>query len=81
MKSARDAQIGLLGVRVHPRQHSAEQFKRFVASTDLPLIGCLRDTQNYVHLAAYGLSVFDLATQRVAADREQWAEIENWVPL
>jgi chromosome partitioning protein len=32
----------------------------------------LRDTQNYIHLAARGLTLFDVAPNRVERDLEQW---------
>ena len=44
------------------------------------VLGYVRDTQNYVHLAAQGLSVFDVgATTRVARDLEQWQSIRQWL--
>ena len=39
----------------------------------------LRDTQNYVHLAANGLTVFDVQTSRMEQDREQWKSIGKWL--
>jgi chromosome partitioning protein len=39
----------------------------------------LRDTQNYVHLAARGLSLFDLPPARVQRDLEQWAPLCEWL--
>jgi chromosome partitioning protein len=78
LKAARGVPIGLVGMRIDPRTRSAEQFLRFVETTGLPLITSLRDTQNYVHLAAYGLSLFDVATSRVEKDREQWQALQGW---
>ncbi len=42
---------------------------------DLPVVGYLRDTQNYIHLAARGLTVFDVAPSRVEKDLQQWQPI------
>ena len=36
------------------------------------MLGYLRDTQNYVHLAARGLTLLDVAPGRVERDLEQW---------
>ena len=44
-----------------------------------PVLGYLRDTQNYIHLAAHGLSLFDLSPGRVARDLEQWQGICAWL--
>ncbi|MDQ8021775.1 MAG: ParA family protein [Moraxellaceae bacterium] len=78
-KASHGLPIGLVGMRLDPRTRSAEQFLRFVQTTGLPLISALRDTQNYVHLAAYGMTVFDVGTIRVEKDREQWQAIDHWV--
>jgi chromosome partitioning protein len=39
----------------------------------------VRDTQNYIQLAARGLTVFDLAPERVARDLAQWQPICRWL--
>ena len=43
------------------------------------LLCYLRNTQNYIHLAAHGLTLFDLAPGRVARDLEQWQGICTWL--
>ncbi len=42
-------------------------------------IASSRDTQNYVHLAAHGLTLWDVASSRFDRDREQWEPITSWV--
>lgn len=71
--------VGIVGMRVDERTLAAEQFNAFIASLDLPLAGTLRDTQNYVHLAVSGLSLFDVAPQRMERDLAQWAAICEWL--
>ena len=58
---------------------AAEQLRTFVESTGLPVLGYVRNTQNYVQLAARGLTVFDLAPERVARDLAQWQPICEWL--
>jgi chromosome partitioning protein len=53
--------------------------QRFVAGLGLPVLGFLRDTQNYVQLAAHGLTLWDVAPSRVARDWEQWQPIIGWL--
>lgn len=72
-------QIGLVGMRVDARTIAADKLHEFVATLDLPVLGYLRDTQNYVHLAARGLSVFDVAPARVEKDLAQWQAICAWL--
>lgn len=76
---AAKARVGLVGMRVDARTLAAEQLETFVQSTGLPMLGCVRDTQNYLHLAAQGLSVFDVAPARVARDLELWRPITAWL--
>jgi chromosome partitioning protein len=45
----------------------------------LPVLGYLRDTQNYIHLAARGLTLFDVAPSRVEKDLQQWQGICEWL--
>ena len=78
-KHAEKAQIGLVGMRVDARTIAAEKLHEFVDTLKLPVLAYLRDTQNYVHLAARGLSVFDVAPGRVEKDLQQWQAICRWL--
>jgi len=64
---------------VDARTRAAEQLHRFVDGLGLPVLGYLRDTQNYVQLAAHGLSLWDVAPGRVEKDLAQWQEIIDWI--
>ncbi len=72
-------QIGIVGMRVDARTLSAERLRGFVESLGLPVLAYLRDTQNYIHLAAHGLTLFDVAASRVEKDLEQWQGICHWL--
>jgi chromosome partitioning protein len=74
-----DGRIGVLGMRVDARTRSAEQLQRFVESLGLPVLGFLRDTQNYVQIAAHGATLWDVAPGRVEKDLEQWRRLVDWV--
>jgi len=78
-KHAGKAQVALVGMRVDARTLAAEQLHSFLDSLGLPVLGYLRDTQNYVHLAARGLTLFDVAASRVEKDLEQWQPICRWL--
>ncbi|SPB18731.1 cobyrinic acid a,c-diamide synthase [Caballeronia novacaledonica] len=71
-------EVGVVGMRVDARTRSADQLHRFVEGLDLPVLGFLRDTQNYVQLAAHGLTIWDVAQSRVEKDLEQWQPIVEW---
>jgi chromosome partitioning protein len=68
-----------VGMRVDARTHAAEQLHTFVQTLDLPVLAYLRDTQNYLHLAARGLTLFDLVPQRASQDLGQWKPICQWL--
>ena len=70
--------IAVVGNRVREGSISAGQLDTFLATLGVPLLGHLRDTQNYVHLAARGLTLWDVAPSRVEKDLEQWAPIARW---
>lgn len=71
--------IGIVGMRVDARTKSADQLHRFVDGLGLPVLGYIRDTQNYVQLAAQGLTLWDVTPSRVAKDLEQWQPITAWL--
>jgi chromosome partitioning protein len=72
-------QVGIIGMRVDARTIAAEKLHEFVNGLGLPVLGFLRDTQNYIHLAARGLTLFDVAPSRVERDLEQWQGICDWL--
>ena len=72
-------QTAVVGMRTREGTISTDQLRNFLDSVSVPLLGFLRDTQNYVHLAAHGLTLWDVASTRFQGDREQWAPIITWV--
>jgi acyl dehydratase len=54
-----------------------EQLHHYLATLPVPVVGWLRDTQNYVQLAARGLTLWDVAPSRVERDLEQWAPLAD----
>lgn len=72
-------QIGLVGMRSREGTISAGQLQTFLSSAPAPVLGFLRDTQNYVHLAARGLTLWDVGKSRVERDLAQWQPIVTWL--
>ena len=71
-------QVAVIGNRVREGTISADQLAAFLGTLGVPLLGHLRDTQNYIHLAARGLSLWDVAPSRVEKDLEQWGPVTRW---
>jgi chromosome partitioning protein len=76
---ASKVQVGVVGMRVGARTISADKLQEFVSGLGLPVLGFLRDTQNYVHLAARGLTLWDVAPSRVEKDVEQWHALRSFL--
>jgi chromosome partitioning protein len=71
--------VGLVGMRVREHTIANEQLHHWLATLAVPVVAWLRDTQNYVHLAARGLTLWDVAPGRVERDLEQWVPLQRWV--
>lgn len=71
--------VGLVGMRVKDHTIAQERLQEYVATLPAPMVATIRDTQNYVHLAAHGLTVWDVAPSRVERDMAQWEPLLAWV--
>ena len=71
--------IGLVAMRVKEYTHAADHLNSFLAALQQPPVAALRDTQNYLHLAARGLTLFDVAASRVERDLVQWQALTDWL--
>ncbi len=71
--------LGIIGMRVDERTVAASKLREFMDKLDVPIIGFLRDTQYYLHMAAHGLSLFDITPSKVQKDLEQWQVICEWL--
>lgn len=71
--------IGIVAMRVDPRTRAATMLEEFLRHFDLPLLAYLRGTQNYVNVAAGGLSLFDPPRARNKKDIEQWGPLLRWL--
>ena len=71
--------VGIVGTRLKETTLAADQLKTFLGTLDVPVIGHLRDTQNYVQLAARGLTLWDVGPSRVQRDLAQWEPIAKWL--
>lgn len=79
LKHRNRADIGVVGMKVNLRTRSADQLANYIDNLGLPVLGCLRDTQNYVQLAAHGATLWDVAPSKVEKDLEQWQNLVQWV--
>ena len=71
--------VGIVATRVRERTRSFAMLTRFLGSLRIPLIGALRDSQNFVQAAALGLGVCELPPHRVKDDLPALDGIGQWL--
>ena len=71
--------IGIVAMRVDPRTKAAGMLEEFLKHFDIPIITYLRNTQNYVNVAAQGMTIFDPPRARNKRDLEQWEPLAEWL--
>jgi chromosome partitioning protein len=71
--------VAIVGMRTREGTIATDQLRGFLKGQDVTLLGFLRDTQNYVHLAAHGLTLWDLKSARFERDIEQWQPLVKWL--
>ncbi len=78
-RRAGELKLGLVGMRVREHTRANEQLHDYLATLNVPVVAWLRDTQNYVQLAAHGLTLWDVAPSRVERDLAQWQPLVDWI--
>lgn len=73
------AKVGIVAMRVDPRTRAAGMLEEFLKHFDIPIVTYLRNTQNYVNVAAAGASIFDPPRARHRKDVEQWGALVEWL--
>lgn len=71
--------IGLIANRVNLKTNYFKVLLTFLNEVNLPIIGYLRDTQNYIRAINAGVSLFDLPPSATRQDVEQWQPIIDWL--
>jgi chromosome partitioning protein len=74
-----EIQLALVGMRVREHTIANDQLHQYLSTLNVPVVAWLRDTQNYVRLAARGLTLWDVAPSRVERDLEQWQPLKEWI--
>ena len=73
------SKLGIVAMRVDPRTKAASMLEEFLRHFDIPIVAYLRNTQNYVNVAAAGATVFDPPRGKHKRDVEQWSGLLEWV--
>jgi len=76
---ARNKRIGVLANRVREQTLIYSKLEKFLKALKIPFVTHLRDSQNYIRAAEYGIGIFEMAPYLVQADLEQWRPLIRWV--
>ncbi len=77
--SRRMGRLGVIANRVRENTVAYRRLMRFLESLNIPVVGVLRDSQNYVHAVEQGLGIHELPHSQTLKDLEGWAPLIGWI--
>lgn len=77
--SRRNQRLGVIANRVRERTIACRRLRRFLSRLSIPVVGLIRDSQNYVRAAQNGLAIHEMPPSRVGKDLAQWEAISLWL--
>ena len=75
----RDRKLAVVANRTRQNTRSFDKLMRFLDSLGIPIIGVLRDSQNFVHAAEEGIGVCEMQRHRVKKEMEQIERVVAWL--
>lgn len=77
--SRRMGRLGVIANRVRANTLAYRRLMRFLESLNIPVVGVLRDSQNYVRAVEQGLGIHELPHSQALKEIEGWAPLVGWV--
>ena len=74
-----DRPVAVVANRTRQNTNSLTKLLGILTSLETPIIGVLRDSQNYLHAADLGLGIYEMPHHRVRKDVEQMDLIIDWL--
>jgi len=71
--------IGVVANRAQKNYQSYKALATFLGKLNVPFVGALRNSQNYIKAADTGVGLFEMSVSDVKADMKEWKPIINWV--
>jgi chromosome partitioning protein len=71
--------VAMVGMRLDSRTKASIELPAWAEENGIPYVGALREAQVYVRTIEQGLTLFDQAPDKVAADLLQWQPILDWL--
>lgn len=75
----RDRKVAVIANRTRQNTKSFDKLMRFLDSLKIPVIGVLRDSQNFLHAVESGLGVAEMPSPRTRPDIEELEKIVSWL--
>ncbi len=77
--SRKQTRIGVVANRVRENTLIYHELETFLSGLSIPVVGTLRESQNYIRSAERGLGLFELAPSMVWQDLDQWDPVMAWL--
>ena len=71
--------IGIVANRTQKNYQSYRSLVTFLAKLNVPFVGALRNSQNYIKAADTGVGIFEMSVSDAKIDMKEWKPIINWV--
>lgn len=73
------AMIGVVANRAQKNYQSYKVLSTFLKKLDVPFIGALRNSQNYIKAADTGVGIFEMSEADAKIDMKEWKPILHWI--
>ena len=77
--SRRQTRLAIIANRVRENTRIYHQLEEYLGHLEIPVLGHLRESQNYIRSAEQGLGIFELAPSLVWQDVAQWDPVFDWL--
>jgi chromosome partitioning protein len=71
--------LAIVANRTRKHTKSYGMLNKFLTSLDIPVIAHLRDSQNFVQAAAFGLGIGEMPASRVRQDLDEFEHVVSWL--
>lgn len=78
-KNNSKALFGVVANRAQRHYKSFEVLERFLRTLDIPTVGTLRNSQNYIKAADTGIGIFEMPLSEVSVDMDEWKPLIHWL--
>jgi chromosome partitioning protein len=78
-KNNAHAKIGVVANRAHNSYNSYKALANFLNALNVPFVGSIRSSQNYIKVADNGVGIFEMPATEVDKDMQEWLPILDWV--